>query len=177
MKKLLYVAVIAALFTSCNVEDLQDETSIDFDKITAKAPTKNSVLCSSKSLINANLERRGRLMVYVDHTAETFTISLLTYENWKIRDSRLLFGYPDTGADSLFELDKFGFDESFDQGIYYTNYTFLLSDVKDTYALKAMLYITDDFNNTENVWSLQGDGIPEGTEPEFYILEFLRGCM
>ena len=181
MKNLLYVAAIAVLFTSCSVDSLQDENSIDQSETISKATSidDNNPSCYNSYLINLNGDKRGHVKSYVDQEQGTLKISLITYNNWKIKKSKLYFGSEEyineAGIPSLFDLNKYDYTESFIDGIYTANYTFSLKQIKEDFVLLALLVASDGVD-TENVMSLDGDLLPE-EGGSFIIRDLISNCL
>lgn len=181
MKKLLYVAAIAVLSTSCSVDSLQDENSIDQNEINTKAGIvgESDSLCYDSYLINLDGDKRGHVKTYIDQDKGTYKISLVTYYNWKIKKSKLFFGPEEnintTGTPGLFDEGKYDYTESFIDGIYTANYTFSLKHVKDDFVLLGLLVVSEGVS-TENVVSLDGDLLPEDGG-SFIIRDIVSICL
>lgn len=170
MKKLLYIAALAVMSTSCSVDSIQDETPINSQDLKAKG---SSVLyCTTANIKSDSGDTVGILESFADHNTGYITVRLTTFD-WKIRESKMYFGPDedlDTTSPGLFDLGKYGFTESFEEDTYVTEYAYLISNVKDDFALFAKLIITND-GGKENAW-LEGN-----SQDGLYIMNAVSNCL
>ena len=167
MRRLLYLAAIAVVFTSCSVDNLQYENSIDLKVKTAE----NKTTCTTTNLINSKGEFKGIMTSYVDYDNNTVTLTLTAYKE-KIRNSKLFFG--PCGEASLTDEGLFTYTESFIDAVYVSNYEFKMAAVDADFCIRAVLNLSDDdgietaFTDTTG-FSTSKDGL--------YIQGFLKNCM
>jgi hypothetical protein len=175
MKKLLYFTAIAVLFSSCSIENLQDESAFDFtnDRTNVEASINS---CVSINLINDSNEIKGLAEAIVDHERAVITVRLKS-QHGKINASKLYFGSIkniEIAEADLFKLGKYDLFESFNDGVYTTDYEFSLPDVNRNFGLMAIVYLTND-NISENVRT-DGKVVP-GINGESYYPDFLENCI
>ena len=82
--------------------------------------------------------------------------------------------YIESTKPDLFGLGKYEFTESFKDGVYVTNYDFLLSNIQSDFTLMAIVNPTNDYGD-ENAWT-DGKTIP-GFNSQAYYPGFLLNCI
>jgi len=174
MKKLLYLTAIAVWFTSCSVDNTQDENSIDFNNVNTRSIEVNGA-CNQVKLFNDNGDIRGMVEPYVDYESGIVMLKFTTYD-WKISNSKLYFGSTKTINSSkpdLFESGQYQLTESFKGNVYEANYMFQISAVDRDFCLMAILDIKDENEKRESAFTL---GVDKNGKKDLYIKEFVIDC-
>lgn len=167
MKKLLFAAALAVVFTSCSVDSLQDENSIELNE---KA-FKDKVSCTATNLIDSKGEYKGTMTSYVDYGNNTLTLTLIAYKE-KIKTSKLFFG--PCGETSLTSLGLFSYTETFKENIYEANFEFKLNTIEADYCTRAVLNLSDDQGNETAFSDTSGF---QTTKDGLYIKGFIKDCL
>lgn len=174
MKKLLLLTAIAVWFTSCSVDNTQDENSIDFNNVNTRSIEINGA-CNKVKLYNDNGDVRGKVEPYVDYESGIVMIKFTTY-GWKISSSKLYFGSTNainSSRPDLYETGQYQLTESFEKNVYVANYMFQISDVDREFCFMAILDIKDEDEKQESAFTL---GVDSNGKKDLYIKEFVFNC-
>lgn len=176
MKKLLYFAAFAVMFTSCSVDSLQDENSIDLDVYDTRA-TESVAMCKSTNLVNDKGGIEGTLESYINYANNRLTLKFTAYNSKKIKASKVFLGPCDEVSPTdpgLFQSGKYIYSESFKNGVYIANYDFKLSSVQSDFCIRAVLNLSND-NGVDTVCT-DASGFDSSTDG-LYIQGFFENCM
>lgn len=173
MKNLLYIALIALFVSSCSVDSIQEENSFDLNTELRGKDDPVSFACNTANLIDSDGVVVGSIEAFED--TKSVVVTLTTYD-WKIRNSKLYVG-PALGSPEnpgLFELGKYEYTESFENGVYVANYEFAKVNIKPDYCVMASLTLSND-TEMENGYS-KGKPVPN-SQDGLYLLEFFKNCL
>lgn len=174
MKKLLYLTAIAVWFTSCSVDNTQDENSIDFNNVNSRSIEANGA-CNKVALYNINGDIRGKAEPFVDYKSGIVMVKLTIYDS-KIGTSKLYFGSVDginSSKPGLYETGQYKLTESFIDNVYEANYMFQLSDVDSEFCFMAILDIEYESEKKETAFTVDADNVEL---ENMYINDFVKNC-
>ena len=173
MKNLLYIALIALFVSSCSVDSIQEETSLDINTELRGKDDPVDLACNSALIVDSDGVEVGTIETFSKE--KSITVTITTYD-WKIRNSKLYVG-PAIGTNQgigLYDLGKFEYTESFKNGVYVANFEFAKVNIQPDYCMMASLTLSDD-NSMENGFS-KGKPVP-GSENGLYLIEFFKNCL